>query len=889
MPINLKRALLAIVLLAAFTLTSALVLAQVDASSSGQVRFVHAIPGASAIDVYTDGQLTVSALEFGSATETISMPAGDRQITVTSAGLTTQLWSQTVSVTADTASVLIASATDPLGFQPFAADLNPLDLGKARITAIHAINGGPTVSLVLANGSEVAAGLTYNTPFGTLDVPAGTYEMGVIVEGGSLDSPLIAPVPLSFNSGSSYAIIAYGTPVAPRILLLSTAVEAAEDAGLVRFVHGVPGAPPVSILLNDTVVIPALTFGGGGTDFLALPAGDYALSIRQPGGTDDILQGTLAIASGERITAAALGTLTSFGVQRFTDVIEGISADEAILNVINGLDAGSVEAVLADGESLISAVDAGESASAAIEATSDTINITVEGDQPAIIPLNVPGGLYGGVYYTVLVLLDESGVPAILTLDPIGLAESIASAPGDATLVVEQPTVAPTEPSLVAVLPTTAPGQPDVLPSATPGSSEVVITEPTAVPTETPAPQIPAPTARPLLPSARVQLDPGANLQLRQYPSSSALSLGLAPSGSILNVIGRQGEPLPPIGATPDPLATPFVDPASVLVANEDLDPGATWLYVEYPTTDGGLIEAWVNALYLAVSNPEGEPQRLADLPPVPANQAGEALNTALQSPTERQDVVTVTIINLDAGVNLNIRRTIGADGEALARVPVGTETTFRGISANGQWVFVRYTGTDGSVVDGWISATYAQFALNGRSITVEELVERNLLTVVADDTRGGTTAGSVAPSLPTASPLRDAVVAEIILDPGANLHLRRRANRDSESLALIPAGTQVVVNGRNELGDWLQVTFEGIEGWVSTQYLFVTRNGRSVDIPTLPVVPEVTPTITPIGFTASPTPPGFVDTAATQPPAPQGPGLPAGTDDPNLDPVPGG
>ncbi|MCS7071181.1 MAG: SH3 domain-containing protein, partial [Anaerolinea sp.] len=412
-------------------------------------------------------------------------------------------------------------------------------------------------------------------------------------------------------------------------------------------------------------------------------------------------------------------------------------------------------------------------------------------------------------------------------------------------------------------------------------STEVVISQPTPFPT--PTPPLPAPTPRPILPSARVQLDPGANLQLRQYPSSSALSLGLAPSGAILNVLGRQGEPLPPIGATPDPLATPFVDPASLLQPNQDLDPAVTWLFVEYPTPDGGLIEAWINALYVAVSSPQGTRQRLADLPTIPANRPGEAVNTAIQPPAGRQDVVNVTIINLDPGVNLNIRRTIGVDGEALARVPVGTRTLFRGISANGQWVFIRYTGPDGAQVDGWISATYAQFELNGRVTTVEELVERNLLTVVPDDTRGGTTSGPLVPAVPTVNPLRDAVVAEVVLDPGANLHLRRRANRDSESLALIPAGTQVIVNGRNEIGDWLQVTFEGIDGWVSTQYVFVTRNGRRVDIQTLPVVPEVTPTITPIGFTASPNP------AATQPSAPAGSGFPTGVDDPNLDPVPGG
>lgn len=889
MPRVLQRALIIGVLALAAALFGITTFAQ-STGETGLVRFVHVVPGAAAIDVYTDGQLTISALDFGQASTFVALPAGERQITVTPSGLTTQLWDQSLIVEGDTAATLIASSTDPLGFQSFRTDLSPLDLGESRITALHAVDGAPEVDVVLADGSPIAPNLAYNTPFGTLDIPAGSYDIGIIPTGGSLDAPLIEPTTLVFNSSTSYIALAYGTPAAPQLMLLSASADAAdENAGLVRLVHGVPGAPAVSILLNNTVVAPALAFSNA-TDYLALPADEYTLAVRLPGSSDDLLTGTLSIAAGDRVTAVAIGTLEAFGIQRFDDDVRMMTADSALVNFINALPTGSVNVALASGETLLNEVVAGEALSSSLPATTDELVVTVsDGDVVTDVPLTLGGGIYGGVFYDVLVVASESGEAVALLLPPVSVAQSIASAPGDTVLVMAEPTALPTEVPLVAVLPTAA-EQPAILATATPAPADLL------APASTPLPAAPTPipTQGPPLPSARVQLDPGANLQLRQYPRSDALSLGLAPSGALLGVLGRPGQPTPPIGATPDPSATPFADPAASLAANQDFDPAQTWLFVEYQTTDGGTINAWVNTLYLAVTTPEGEPQRLADLPTVPANRAGEALNTGVQSPTERQDVVTVTIINLDAGVNLNIRRTIGADGEALARIPVGTTTEFRGISEDGQWVFVRLTATDGGTVDGWISGTYAEFSFNGRPITVEDMLTRNLLNVLPDDTRGGTSSGVAGPGLPTPNTLRDVVVGEVILDPGANLHLRRRANRDSESLSLVPAGTQLIVNGRNEVGDWLNVTFEGIDGWVSSQYLFLTRNGRSVELIELPVVAQATATITPIGFIATPTPEGFVASPTPTlvgglPAQGLNPTFPVGTDDPNLDPVPGG
>jgi uncharacterized protein YraI len=375
---------------------------------------------------------------------------------------------------------------------------------------------------------------------------------------------------------------------------------------------------------------------------------------------------------------------------------------------------------------------------------------------------------------------------------------------------------------------------------------------PEVQPTQAPAGQIlptdVVPTTAPG-PTAQVLLDPGANLHLRQYPNTDALSLGLAPSGTALLVNGRAGAPELPPNVTPTPELTPFVDPVTLLEEGEDLVPAETWLNVSYATPDGGTITAWINALYVGLRDAQGRTMRLADLPTVPFNRAGQATNTAIQPPTAREFPVTVTIVGVDPGVNLHMRRIPSTGGESLALVPNGTVLDFVGITEELDWVLVRYTSPDGGVVRGWISADFATYQRSGQPTDFERLEILGELTILTGEERGGV---EVAPSLnitPTATPLRNVIVGTVFnLNEGANLHLRRRANTAGESLALLPNDTQVLVNGQttDDAGlVWLQVSYEGQDGWVSSEYVLLTFNGRAYNLADVPLIDLTTPTPT--------------------------------------------
>jgi len=803
-------------------------------SDEAQLRFVHAIPGAAAVDIYTDGQLTISGLDFGQASNFVNVPAATHQITVTQTGATTPLWEQAVTPGAGSALTLVAATTNPLQFSVYEDNLDPLRLGQARLTAIHAIDGGPAVDLVLTDGRVVIPDLEFNQPAGTLDVPAFLYDLVLVPSGEGVDKALTDPITSALASGTSYTLLIYGTSNSPQALWLTAPTSAEADSGFVRLVNGVEAWPAVDVYLNDTLVAPSLEFGGDTAQYIALPAGDYNVSLHSAGTDEAIAGADVSVESGSRVTAVALGSGDTVNLQVFQDAVNSVNETESVFRIINGIsDDATISLQLADGTVLVDNVAAGESSDAIVEPSTEGVKAVVtSGDTTS--EFDLIDRLYGGVYYSALAVGGDN--LQVMLLSPVSLAQGVASAPGATSIAAEPPQAATEEPTEVAQ---------ETSSEVVQSTSSEVVQAPTQQSEVVPAVATPALSA-PAGPTARVILDPGANLQLREYPRSDARSLGLAPSGTVLLVNGRAGEPALPEGATPDPNATPFVDPATLLSEDEDLAPENTWLNVTFNTPDGGAIDAWINSLYIDLRDEDGQRMRLADLPTVPENQPGEARNTDITPPPVRQNRVTVRVFNLDTGVNLNIRRTQGTSGEVLERVGNGTVMDFLGISESNDWVFVSYAPPTGGTVTGWVNATYVELLYNDQPITLDEIEARNLLVITPDDERGEVRGEVEGVLLPTVDPLKDAIVAEVTIDPGANLHLRRTPDSNGESLALIPSATLLIVTGRTEQSDWLRVEFEGQEGWIASAYVRLTFNGTPFELANVPLVetaPQATAT----------------------------------------------
>src|SRR5690554_77326 len=55
-------------------------------SETAAVRIVHASPDAPAVDVWVNGEVAISGLAFGEATDYVNLPGGDYDVAVTPAG-----------------------------------------------------------------------------------------------------------------------------------------------------------------------------------------------------------------------------------------------------------------------------------------------------------------------------------------------------------------------------------------------------------------------------------------------------------------------------------------------------------------------------------------------------------------------------------------------------------------------------------------------------------------------------------------------------------------------------------------------------------------------------------------------------------------------------------
>lgn len=795
---NLKRFSTLVILMLSIFASISSVLAQGNA----EVRFIHAVPGAPTVDVYVNNQLAVGDLSFGDASAYLNVPAGDLNVSATVAGTSDVVFSQTASVDDGATVTMIASSASSPQFEAINDDRDALAFGNTRFSIVHGIEGGPAVDVIfVTDGTVIVSDLGYGASIGTIDVPADVYDLAIVPTGSDV-SASIADLSLPLVAGTTNVILVYGTPDAPQALVASAPTAADSDSGLVRFAHAVIGADPVDVTINDSLIVPSLSLGNP-SEHIALPAGSHDVVLSLAG--SEIASTTLDVVAGEAQTVIALGSPADLSVSAFEDDLSGLNADSALVSVINAIPDSSIANIaLADGTSIASGLEfdsASGSSNIDTGSQSFSMELTVGEDSGTI---DIPASMfYGGSYYNLIALPGNAFTGPQLIMSETSVLRGLGA---EASVASEPATDTSTD---------------------TTDNSEVVVSEATPVPVV---------TAEEGVVTARVNLDPGANLQLRQYPSSDSLSLGLAPSGTVLEVIGRRG---PTEYFEGEPADEPVdlsdfgeVDPAEALEDEDDDLPADTWLFVTYTTPDGGAINAWVNAQFLQVVDDEGETQRLADLEPIRQNEAGEAVATAITPPSEIVDRVSLVVFNLNPGVQLNIRRTKGTDGEVLGRVETGTVLSFVGVDSNEEWAFVEYLLPEGGSITGWVSLQYVQFQLNGELSDLEGIEEDDpSLMVIMDDEERGEISGDISPaSVPTPDPLEDVVVGEVILDPGASLQLRRTPDVNGESLDLIPSGTRLFIDGITSSNEWFNVSFEEVEGWVSAQYLVLSFNGEFVE-----------------------------------------------------------
>lgn len=178
-------------------------------STTADLWVVHAFPGET-VDIVLSGaaDLTLNDVAPETVAPQVDVPTGDYQVEIfTSDGVTSLFGPIDVTLAANTSYSAVAhpNAAGALTITPFVNDLSSIAAGESRVTVRHTAEADAVN--ILAGGSPLFSGVTSGQE-GTVDVPAGTYEIEVQLAADNATA--IGPVDLTFAAGTAYFIHAYG-------------------------------------------------------------------------------------------------------------------------------------------------------------------------------------------------------------------------------------------------------------------------------------------------------------------------------------------------------------------------------------------------------------------------------------------------------------------------------------------------------------------------------------------------------------------------------------------------------------------------------------------------------------------------------------------------------
>lgn len=827
--------------LLAIFVSSAIWAGGISGQAALRARIIHVASNLPAIDVYLNGEMAAGDLSYGEDSAYFSLPAGAAELTTYIAGKTTQLTKQSLTLEYE-ASVIVLTSSGGAPASIISDDLSPLAFGMTRLTIVNALEDGSDFEIVSSSDERLKdSSIPSGAALGSFEIPAGPVEFSLLSSRGNGEA-----APHHFNTllsaGTSNIVLILGASGDPQLMRATAAADADAHSGLVRFVHAVQGAAPIDLKVNDRMIVPSLAFANP-SEHIALPRGSQELTLSLGGALISSL--SLDVSAGQMQTVAIMGAPASLSVFSYPDSLRDLKATSTVVNLINAVPNGSVSRLRLDSGAIIAAdVVFGEHGGAAQivpGAQSMSMALEIGGDRGTVqVP---PVHFYPGSYYSLIALPGSAfTAPRLLVAEtslkrhlsammPAASASSEEAAEVSAEDYGDDMDQADAQASTEdAPESHTASDTQAELEPISPAETEPVVQEDATAESEA------AIDAGPTLvsgPYAMVDLDPGARLQLRQYPSSDAMSLGLLPGGTELTVLGRRGLTVYYAGETPDlpvDLSDYTADPAAALYPVQDLRPADTWLFVIHQTEDGGAVVGWVNALYLQVFDADGETQRLASLPMVRQNRAGSSFNTEMRPP-DLSEHVTARVYQINPGALLNLRMANSDESEVLAQLPLNTELSLLGLDASDAWAYVDYEADDGKTYRGWVSAIYIQLLLNGEPVLVSTLraLDETVAPHISDQMRGSIRSGedSGPTPIPPTDDMMEGIVGEVALDPGAMLHLRRHPSIDAESLSMIPAGTKVAISGITENSEWLKASYREKDGWISAHYVALLLRGR--------------------------------------------------------------
>ncbi|AGB39574.1 DUF4397 domain-containing protein [Natronococcus occultus] len=205
---------------------------------------------------------------------------------------------------------------------------------SAAVRVAHFSPDAPSVD-VLVDDEQVLADVPYGDVSPYLELDPGAYTVAITAAG----DPETVVFEDEVEVAEGFATVAAigeleAETFRPEILTDGEPLpeDAEPGSAFVRVAHFSPDAPAVDIFANDTPLAEGVSFEDV-SEYLAVPAGEYTLSIRPAGDPDEVAAFDVALEEGTAYTGYAIGYLEppeEFADREFTVelTVDGMVADE---------------------------------------------------------------------------------------------------------------------------------------------------------------------------------------------------------------------------------------------------------------------------------------------------------------------------------------------------------------------------------------------------------------------------------------------------------------------------------------------------------------------------------------------------------------------------------
>lgn len=195
--------------LAALVLALALVPVVFAQSGTAKVRVIHASPDAPAVDVFVNGNRTLSNVPFFTASDYLDLAPGSYRLQIAPAGQPASAAVIDATATFQAGKAYSVAATGPVAaIKPTVIEdnLSAPASGNAKVRVYHFSPDAPAVDVKVANGATLISNLAFPDASAYLDVPAGAYNLQVTPAGGS--AVVIDLANTTLEAGKIYSVFA---------------------------------------------------------------------------------------------------------------------------------------------------------------------------------------------------------------------------------------------------------------------------------------------------------------------------------------------------------------------------------------------------------------------------------------------------------------------------------------------------------------------------------------------------------------------------------------------------------------------------------------------------------------------------------------------------------